>query len=155
MIGSPAVADIDSLPTRPDGAVLTDTWVAVDVTRDGDTYTFHQAVTKIRAAEMHSGEFVLPNKPPLCQHQASVRRLLKLGVVGHDTYRGSLRMGLREQVHDGVLGVRVKVSGGFVGKDQGRLTDQCARHGSTLLLPTRQLCRIMLGSMPYADFLKE
>ena len=48
-IEAPAIADVDSLPTGMDGAVLMDTWVEVEVTRDGDAYTFHQAVTKIRA----------------------------------------------------------------------------------------------------------
>src|SRR5580704_13719479 len=51
-------------------------------------------------------------------------------------------------------GLRIKISGGLIGQNDGRIVDQRARNGHALLLPTGELVRLVTLAMRQAQQLQ-
>jgi len=60
-------------------------------------------------------------------------------VVGDDHDGGSLAVQILEQAEDGRSGGAVEIAGGFIGQDDGGVTDQGPRDGHPLAFPSRKL----------------
>jgi len=60
-------------------------------------------------------------------------------VVGDDHDGGSLAVQILEQAEDGRSGGAVEIAGGFIGQDDGGVTDQGPRDGHSLAFPSRKL----------------
>ena len=61
---------------------------------------------------------------------------------------------MRQQPHDFFGRLAVESAGWFVGQQQARIVDQRARDGDALLLPARQLPRMMIEPVAKPDLLK-
>ena len=61
-------------------------------------------------------------------------KLCDIGLVGHDDDCVSLGVEIVEEGHDLVAGFGVKISGGFVGEDDGRFVDKGTSDGDSLAL---------------------
>ena len=63
----------------------------------------------------------------------------------------SSRVELLEQREDLVGALAIEVAGGLVGDDDGRVVDDGARDGDALLLPARELPRVVAHAVLEAD----
>src|SRR6266849_3384920 len=87
--------------------------------------------------------------PPARLHGAGVAG--DVGLVGHHHHRDPLPVEILEERHDLHAGMRVERAGGLVGQDQDRIVDEGARDGHPLLLPARELGRVMVLPLREAD----
>jgi hypothetical protein len=74
----------------------------------------------------------------------------KAHIVRHNADGRALAVQVLQQLHDRFTIVRVEISGGFVGEQDGRLPAQRARHGDALLLPAGELRRIVAHAVRHA-----
>ena len=75
-------------------------------------------------------------------------------VVGDHTDRSAVSMQFAQQFHHGFAVCRVEVSGGLIGKKNGRLSSHCASYRDALLLTAGKLRREMLGAVCHSNLLK-
>ena len=109
----------------------------------------------------HASECHLESAVPGFFHDPSVEEVdLALGVdgiagiMGHHADRRPITVQLAQQVHDGVAVVRIQVSGRLICQQDGRLSNQCARHSDSLLLASGELRRIMAHAMHHSNTLE-
>src|SRR5579875_493690 len=88
------------------------------------------------------------------QMNRAIRDAREARVVRYHANGSSFAVKLPEQIHHRLAVLRVQVSGGLVGKQNGRLSDQRTRHGHTLLLTAGKLGRIMFHAVGHADAFK-
>src|SRR5205823_1461181 len=72
-----------------------------------------------------------------------------------DQDRRSPRVDMVEQLHDSQRGIRIKVAGRFVGEQKGRIVDQGAGNGDTLLLAAGKLMRERVRAVSHPDHLQD
>ena len=75
-------------------------------------------------------------------------------IVRHHADGCAAAMQFAQQIHNLLAILRVEVSGGLIGQQDGRITRQRAGHRNALLLTARELRRIVLDAMGHADALQ-
>jgi hypothetical protein len=77
-------------------------------------------------------------------------------VVGNDHKGGTcFLVKFKQQFDDLITGFRVKVAGGFIGKQYAGLIGKSAGQGNTLLFATRQLQGVMVNPIRQAYFVQQ
>ena len=60
-----------------------------------------------------------------------------------------------EKLDDSFAHLRVEVAGGFIGKNEHGIVDECTRKSHSLLFPARQSTGAVSEAVSEADFFKE
>ena len=72
-------------------------------------------------------------------------------VSDHDDGLAVIAIERLQEIENLIAGLAIEIAGGLVAQEQCRIGDDCARNADALLLPARQLPRIMLRALGQPD----
>src|SRR5690606_17801602 len=91
---------------------------------------------------------------PVAKDDPAPRVLGDIGLVRDDDYRDPLRIEITEELHDLGSGSGIEGTRRLVGQQDLRVVDEGTGDGHALLLPARELARMMIQTVFEPDLLQ-